>query len=32
MDDLNKIMYAVGPRRKVFWVNVHVRPVIGKIR
>ncbi|PAK98935.1 acyltransferase [Lactobacillus kefiranofaciens] len=24
MDDLNKIMYAVGPRRKVFWVNVHV--------
>ena len=24
MDDLNRIMQEVGPKRKVFWINVHV--------
>lgn len=24
MDDLSRIMYQVGPNRKVFWINVHV--------
>lgn len=24
MDDLDRIMHQVGPKRKVFWINVHV--------